>query len=155
MKRASRHYTFPRGMSGNKWTGPAKGQTPMVHKVGGAGSFKCPTCDVEPGNPCVSLGLRPPSKKGDVMTSYHPSRKRLAIRADNEERERAGVLAPGAAVTRKPRPLEDPDGGQCPVCGLSIRLTATGRLASHTVKATRPNRRGLSACAGSGTLVVK
>lgn len=96
--------------------------------------------------------MRPPVKKGDVMKSYHPSRKRMAVRLDNEERERAGDLKPREPWEHKPGVMESEDGHECPVCHLKIKATISGlRIATHTMKGGKFNRNGSVHCQGSGT----
>lgn len=48
-------------------------------------SVPCPSCDAQPNEPCLNLGLRTSPEDRGKPCGVHPSRKRMAIRARNRE----------------------------------------------------------------------
>ena len=91
----------------------------------------CPTCEQDPEEPCISVGLRG-VPKGQVMSSYHPSRKRMAIRRRNE-RIAAGEEEVIRSRKAKVFVLKDRGYGmaECPECERSVPLTKSKRFWRH------------------------
>lgn len=85
-------------------------------------SIQCPECKVPVGERCVK-----PDGSPYASNNTHVSRRRMAIRRDNETRTDAPDVVPVRLG-----PLVDPDGRECPSCELMIKVRANGMLRSHT-----------------------
>lgn len=108
----------------------------------------CPDCRAEVGDrTCFKAD-------GTPVQSAHTARKRMATRLDNERREAEGTLVAPVHRERVPGPLEDPQGPECPYCGLRLRTLPDPHaerllLPLHTTKGTRPSGPKHRACPGS------
>jgi hypothetical protein len=122
-----------------------KGQSARVIRATGVPhgthlTVPCPSCKVGVGVKCVTAAGK--------ETGTHPSRRRMAIRADNARREAEGTLT----VRRGPPQIDTEHGRRCPWCGLMVRLakkTMDPTLVSHTPGGQKPTQRTEPACAGS------
>lgn len=115
----------------------------------------CPSCEQPVGQGCVAVGDPRQRSTAGAPCSPHSTRARLAVKRDNEQREREGTLTP---IERTPGAREDVNGSECPECGLSIRVSPFGRLMAHTVRGGATSGSFATGgprlkCLGSGTRV--
>ena len=114
-------------------------------------SIVCPDCGAVEGQNCVS------AKGTEIESSVHASRRRMAVRKMNAEREAAGTLDIPFFPDRTPGPLETDDESipLCIYCELRIMLDKNGRRWSHDNLGRHTRGTGMRVpCPGSGEKVV-
>jgi hypothetical protein len=113
-------------------------------------SIVCPDCGAVEGQNCVK------ATGGEIKSTVHASRRRMAIRKMNAEREAEGTLAIPFFPDRTPGPLETDDESVplCTYCDLRIVLDKHGRRVYHDNQGRNTRGSGFRMpCPGSGEKV--
>lgn len=144
MKRAPRTDDYRRRKKGLSPHAYSPDQHKVVQPKIDYRSEQCKDCGAEIGKPCVS-------ENGKVLQQVHITRKRMVIRHHNAAREAAGTFkATEGLFERGSKETDDESVPICPRCNLRIKLTPSGKRASHTPFGGARSTPHHDFCPGSG-----